>query len=136
MSELSSALTPVLLPAEELPTYAPHHAAKHKLIREYANERTCLVISHDLNFVAAVADRILVIDKGKIVDQGAHDELISREGLYKTLYGLKNVDPSLLRTRNDRAAAAQPGLPGGALPGIDMPGAGGMNMPPGMSMGI
>ena len=107
-----------------------------QVIREYANERTCLVISHDLNFVAAVADRILVIDKGKIVDQGAHDELISREGLYKTLYGLKNVDPSLLRTRNDRAAAAQPGLPGGALPGMDMPGAGGMNMPPGMSMGI
>jgi len=30
-----------------------------QVIREYANERTCLVISHDLNFVAAVADRIL-----------------------------------------------------------------------------
>jgi ATP-binding cassette, subfamily B, bacterial len=105
-----------------------------QVIREYANERTCLVISHDLNFVAAVADRILVIDKGKIVDEGTHEELVSREGLYKQLYGLKNVDPSLLRTRNDRTAAAQPGLPGGALPGMDMPG--GMNMPPGMSMGM
>ena len=37
MSELSSGLTPVLLPAEKLPTYAPHHAAKHKLVREYSN---------------------------------------------------------------------------------------------------
>jgi len=50
-----------------------------QVIREYANERTCLVISHDLNFVAAVADRILVIDKGRVVDQGTHEELVARE---------------------------------------------------------
>lgn len=37
VSELSSRLTPALLPSEKLPVYAPHHAAKHKLIREYAN---------------------------------------------------------------------------------------------------
>ena len=37
MTELSSGLTPVRLATEELPPYAPHHAAKHKLIREYAN---------------------------------------------------------------------------------------------------
>ena len=59
-----------------------------QVIREYANERTCLVISHDLTFVAEVADRIMVIDKGRIVDQGTHEELVAREGLYKTLYGL------------------------------------------------
>ncbi len=101
-----------------------------QVIREYANERTCLVISHDLNFVAAVSDRILVIDKGRIVDQGTHDELLQREGLYKTLYELKNVDPNLLRTRGDRSATQAP-LPGGAVSGMEMPG---MNMPPGMSM--
>ncbi len=97
-----------------------------QVIREYANERTCLVISHDLNFVAAVSDRILVIDKGRIVDQGTHDELLQREGLYKTLYELKNVDPNLLRTRGDRSATQAP-LPGGAVSGMEMPG---MNMPP------
>lgn len=98
-----------------------------QVIREYANERTCLVISHDLNFVAAVADRILVIEKGRIVDQGTHDELVVREGLYKTLYELKNVDPALLRTRGE--GTAQRGAPGAPIAGMSMPGGG---MPPGM----
>ena len=100
------------------------------VIREYANERTCMVISHDLNFVADVADRILVIDKGRIVDQGTHEELVAREGLYKTLYGLKNVDPSLLRSRGE-GGGAKP-APGTPIGGMDMRGGGGM--PPGMSM--
>ncbi len=98
-----------------------------QVIREYAHERTCLVISHDLNFVAATADRIMVIDKGRIVDQGTHEELVVREGLYKTLYGLKNVDPSLLRARGG-TGGGQP-APGTPVAGMAMPGGG---MPPGM----
>jgi ABC-type multidrug transport system fused ATPase/permease subunit len=70
-----------------------------QVIREYAKERTCLVISHDLNFVAAVSDRILVLNQGRVIDEGTHDDLIGREGLYKTLYELKNADPALLRMR-------------------------------------
>jgi len=100
-----------------------------QVIKDYAQERTCLVISHDLNFVADVADRILVIDKGQIVDQGTHEELVQREGLYKTLYGLKNVDPSLLRSRGE-GGGGKP-APGTRIGGMDMPGGG---MPPGMGM--
>lgn len=102
-----------------------------QVIREYANERTCVVISHDLNFIAAVSDRIIVLDKGRVADQGTHEELVQREGLYKTLYGLKNVDPSLLRSRGgDKQGGGAPGTPiaGMSLPGGMGPG----GMPGGM----
>jgi ABC-type transport system involved in cytochrome bd biosynthesis fused ATPase/permease subunit len=35
-----------------------------RVIREYALERTCIVISHDMDFIAAVSDRILVLNGG------------------------------------------------------------------------
>jgi ABC-type multidrug transport system fused ATPase/permease subunit len=81
-----------------------------KVIREYARERTCLVISHDMNFIASVSDRIIVLKDGFAADQGTHEELMMREGLYKQLYMMKNIDPSLLRQRDDAAA-------GGTAPG-------------------
>ncbi len=105
-----------------------------QVIREYAKDRTCLVISHDLNFVAAVSDRIIVVDKGLIADEGTHAELIEREGLYKTLYQLKNVDPSLLRTRGGDGDNKK-GLPGGPVAGMGMPGGGMPGMPGGVMPG-
>jgi ATP-binding cassette, subfamily B, bacterial len=91
-----------------------------KVIKDYAKDRTCIVISHDLNFVAGVADRIIVLKDGRVADEGTHEELINREGLYKTLYNLKNVDPSLLRARDDNAAAMPLGVPqkGAPPPGM------------------
>jgi ATP-binding cassette subfamily B protein len=66
------------------------------VIRGYAKDRTCLVISHDMDFIAAVADRILVIEHGRIAQMGDHRSLIAEGGLYKRLYEAQNVDPDLV----------------------------------------
>lgn len=76
-----------------------------RVIREYARERTCMVISHDMDFIAAVSDRILVLAGGKVVQEGSHEELLARGGLYRQLYEAQNVDPALVR----RQTAGAPG---------------------------
>ena len=74
-----------------------------RIIREYARERTCIVISHDMDFIAAVSDRILVLQGGKVAQEGTHDQLLESGGLYRQLYEAQNVDPSLVRRQTAEA---------------------------------
>ncbi len=68
-----------------------------KEIRDNKN-KTILMISHQLS-VAATCDRVLVMDKGKIIQEGIHKDLIEKNGLYKNLWerelAFKNLEDNL-----------------------------------------
>lgn len=62
--------------SEELIQNALHHVMQG---------RSSLVIAHRLSTILA-ADNILVIDNGRVVEQGPHQQLVARKGLYATLH--------------------------------------------------
>ncbi|WP_423748138.1 ABC transporter ATP-binding protein [Frankia canadensis] len=58
------------------------------LIRELGHDRTVLLITHRLASVRS-ADRIYVLDGGVVVDQGDHEDLMTRPGIYRDLFTLQ-----------------------------------------------
>jgi len=78
-----------------------------RVIREYASARTCIVISHDMDFVAGVADRIIVLDGGRVAEQGTHETLLAHGGVYRKLYDAQNVDPAFVRKHRRSGAATK-----------------------------
>jgi ABC-type multidrug transport system fused ATPase/permease subunit len=57
-----------------------------RALRTLLSGRTAFVIAHRLSTIRG-ADLIVVLEHGKIVEQGTHDELMTRQGLYTALYG-------------------------------------------------
>jgi ABC-type multidrug transport system fused ATPase/permease subunit len=56
-----------------------------RALRKLTRGRTCLTIAHRLSTVTG-ADRIIVLDQGRIVEEGSHKELLARQGLYYKMF--------------------------------------------------
>lgn len=55
------------------------------ILTEFLKNKTGIIISHRLNVINAITNKIIVIDNGKIAQTGTHKELMSENGLYKDL---------------------------------------------------
>jgi ATP-binding cassette subfamily B protein len=65
--------------------------AIQQTLREVAGQHTTLMIAHRLSTIVD-ADQILVMDKGQVVEQGTHAELLAKEGIYKHMWELQLRD--------------------------------------------
>ena len=77
-------------------------AESEKLVQDALDhlmkDRTTIVIAHRLATVRS-ADRIVVMDDGRIVEQGDHDSLIAKNGLYARLAELQFSSAETSRTK-------------------------------------
>jgi subfamily B ATP-binding cassette protein HlyB/CyaB len=60
-------------------------------LKKICHGRTVIIVAHRLSTLTH-AHRIVVLDKGEIVEQGSHPELMAREGLYKYLYSQQEME--------------------------------------------
>ena len=80
---------PVVLLDEATSSLDPENEAQiQQAISRLVQGRTVIVIAHRLKTIAS-ADRILVLDQGRIVEEGNHKQLLDLNGLYAKLWNLQ-----------------------------------------------
>ncbi|MDH4077539.1 MAG: ABC transporter transmembrane domain-containing protein, partial [Acidimicrobiia bacterium] len=82
--------------------------AIHAGLRQVMAGRTTILVAHRASTVR-LADRVVVVDHGRVVDQGTHEELLARSAAYRSLIGsgLTPESPAVSPAPVDRAAAGK-----------------------------
>ena len=99
---------PILILDEALSSVdAENEAVIQQAIDRLAAGRTTIVLAHRLSSVIG-ADRILVLDHGRLVEQGRHAELIRRDGPYRRLMGAQAEEREVDIALSEDVAASDP----------------------------
>ena len=108
--------TPVLLLDEATSALdAQSEKVVQSALEKLAGGRTTLVIAHRLSTIRD-ADKIIVMDRGQIVDEGGHEELLERGGIYADLYRLQFQDGKTLVDPEGAAAQIEHNVDPAAAP--------------------
>ena len=105
--------SPPILMLDEATSALDSHTEKEiqDALDSISRDRTTLVIAHRLSTIVH-ADQILVLEKGKLVEQGTHAELIAKGGLYESLWSRQRQAE---KAREDLAHALEEAERTGAL---------------------
>ncbi len=73
-----------------VPSTARPRTTSRKPMRRISSQRTTFIITHRLSQIRW-ADRILVLRRGELVDQGTHDELMARSESYRRIFARYDI---------------------------------------------
>jgi ATP-binding cassette subfamily B protein len=90
------ALDPRILILDDALSSVDTHTEEEILgaLRDFSRRRTTLIISHRISTVAA-ADFIVVFDNGAIIEQGAHSELVRKDGAYASIFRKQQLEEQI-----------------------------------------
>jgi len=75
----------------------------HNALEQLRQSRTTFMIAHRIQTVMR-ADNIVVLDKGRIIQQGTHQQLIAEDGVYRRIYQLQAKVEQEMSATNGRTA--------------------------------